>query len=260
MKNDNDQRRRAPRTHMVLKVEYEEPFDLLADYLTDLGQGGLFICTTAPFEVGQKINFTVSFPGLLDPIPVTGVVRWRRDQSAKRDGRLPGIGVEFDVSDAQHREEIARLLERCQIATRASPVTDSRPFRVLLVEDNPFTHDLYKHAVKRFYGQLERSGALEITSAKNGQEGLVELKKHSFDLAIVDYFLPVASGAEVIREMRKDPELQKTPVMVISVGGDGVREDALAAGADLYVDKPVMLKQLLNTLHLLVSSRATVVR
>ena len=45
---------------------------------------------------------------------------------------------------------------------------------------------------------------------------------------------------------------------MVSVGGGSVRKEALAAGADLYLDKPVLLKQLLATLRLLLSKRKSV--
>ena len=70
---------------------------------------------------------------------------------------------------------------------------------------------------------------------------------------MVDYFLPVMTGADVIRKMRQKPQFEATRVLVVSVGGDGVREDALAAGADLYLDKPVLRKQLINTLRLMLT-------
>lgn len=252
-----EERRRAgaARTEMVLKVEYDQPTDLLADYLTNLSQGGLFICTSVPFEVGQEISFSVSFPGLLEPIELTGIVRWRRDGADACDGKPGGVGVEFGATSEKHRVKIDQLIERCKATAAPAAGVDSRVFRVLLVEDNVFTHDLFKHAVTRFHADLNQAGALDILSAVDGQQAILMLEKTPVDLAIIDYFLPVMNGSDVIRKMRQIPSVKKTPVMVISVGGDGVREDALMAGADLYVDKPIMLKQLLNTLHVLLFSQ-----
>ena len=67
--------------------------------------------------------------------------------------------------------------------------------------------------------------------------------------------LPVLTGAEVVQRLRQMPEGAEMPVLVVSVGGAGVREAAMQAGADLYLDKPVLLKQLLATLRLLVAKR-----
>ncbi len=250
-----ESRRKAPRTELVLKVEYDEPGSLLSDYLTDLSKGGLFICTVIPFEVGKQINFTVSFPGLLKPIQLTGIVRWRNDPQPGTVGKPAGVGVEFVFEDDAHRQEIDRLMEKCRTLTEPVPQAD-QPFRILLVEDNQFTHELFRHALKRFYRELPDKSGLNILSAIDGQEALNHLATSAVDLAVVDYFLPVMNGGELIRRMRSDREMANIPIMVVSVGGEGVREDAIAAGADLYVDKPVMLKQLLNTLHVLISSRS----
>ena len=62
---------------ILLKVIYSEPKDLLSDYLTSLGEGGLFINTTVPLEVGDRLAFSISFPGLLRPREFRGVVRWQ---------------------------------------------------------------------------------------------------------------------------------------------------------------------------------------
>jgi uncharacterized protein (TIGR02266 family) len=236
---------------MLLKVSYEEPRDLLSDYLTDLGQGGMFVRTSAPFEIGETVHFAVSFPDLVEPIPLEGVVRWRREAGVGPETR-PGVGVEFVFRDTEHQAEVHALLNKTD-AQELPPST--RPFRVLLVEDNKFAQELFLHAVKKFHTQLKRADALEISTALSGQEALKLLKESEVDLAIVDYFLPVMHGGDVVREMRKNPRFQHTPILIISVGGEGVREDAIAAGADLYIDKPILLKQLLNTLRILLASR-----
>jgi CheY-like chemotaxis protein len=125
---------------------------------------------------------------------------------------------------------------------------------VLLVEDNDFAQKLFRHAVKRFHYEWRDGGSLQVIGAGDGLDALKLLEQTPIDLAIVDFFLPSLGGAELIRRMRGDPRWAHVPVLVISVGGDGVREEALAAGADLYLDKPVLLKQLLTTLHLLIGA------
>lgn len=249
-----EDRRKHTRTELVLKVEYQEPWDLLADYLTDLGEGGLFICTTAAFEIGQRIGFAVSFPGLLEPIALEGIVRWRQERGAKRPNDEPGVGVEFVYPSEQHRRDVTDLLARLQMPI--APRNGVSPFRVLLVEDNKFAHKLFHHAIKKFHHEIKAPNLLQVSNADSGGEALKLLKEAQFDLAIVDHFLPVMTGAEIIRRMRKDPTHKDTPILVISVGGEGVREEVVAAGADLYLDKPVMLRQLLNTLRILLTNRS----
>ena len=249
-------RRENTRAQVLLKVEYNEPQDLLSDYLTDLAEGGLFIRTSVPFTVGQKLSFAVSFPGLMDPMELQGVVRWKMVPAQPDDPA--GVGVEFIFPDEATREKIAELVLNFRKGPELTQVRKDAPFRVMLVEDNQFVHDLFKHAVKRFHKELPDVGTLEITSATNGHQAIQFLEANAVDLAIVDHFLPVMSGSELVTRMRTAPQFKSIPILVVSVGGDGVREEALRAGADLYLDKPVLLKQLLTTLRLLVTKRQMV--
>ena len=116
---------RRPRKELVLKVTYDDPQRLLADYLTNFSEGGLFICTTADFAVGERISFTVSFPGLLEPIRIVGIVRWRRDPIPGDTGDKPsGVGVEFDHSTAEHRESVAKLIEKLSLVDKPALAPD----------------------------------------------------------------------------------------------------------------------------------------
>ena len=255
---DPADRRQNIRTQVLLKVDYQVPQDLLTDYLTDLAEGGLFIRTTFPFKLGQQLSFAVSFPHLLDPMQLTGLVRWRLDANPDRPDDAVGVGVEFTFKDDDERRKVAALVASFSQSPAPAPVgqTVTSPFRVLLVEDNQFVHDLFKHAVKRFHREMHDMGELEINSAANGQEALQYLDQQEADLAIVDHFLPVMSGSELVQRMRNIARFKSIPILIVSVGGEGVREQALRSGADLYLDKPVLLKQLLTTLRLLVTKRS----
>src|SRR5690606_18706374 len=72
-------------------------------------------------------------------------------------------------------------------------------------------------------------------------------------LAIVDFFLPGMDGAQLISRIRKEPRLAGLPVVAISIGGDAARDAFLAAGADVFLDKPVVVRDLLATLDRLLT-------
>jgi CheY-like chemotaxis protein len=73
----------------------------------------------------------------------------------------------------------------------------------------------------------------------------------TYNLVVVDYYLPAEDGAALISRMRRDERYASTPVLAISVGGRDARDATISAGADLFLDKPVVLRDLLRTLQVL---------
>lgn len=235
---------RPPRVDIILRVEYVEPSDLLHDYVTSLGEGGMFIYTDLPIEPGEPLSFMLSFPGLLDPVALNGVVRERR--LADDEGSPAGLSVEFVFADAAEEQRLRDLLDAL-----GSEEGDDLPrtFRVLLVEDNVFALELFEYAVTRFHREhLDGAPTLEVKQSTDAFGALKHLEASTVDLAIVDHFLPGMTGCELVQRMRGDPRLQNVPVVVVSVGGAEVKEEAYRSGADLYLDKPVLHKQLIATI------------
>ena len=124
----------------------------------------------------------------------------------------------------------------------------------MLVEDNDFVHDLFRHALKRFHREMHDAGPLELIGAADGQKALEKLETEHIDLAIVDHFLPLMSGSEFVQQLRGTEAYRHLPVLMVSGGGDDVRELAMDAGVDIYLHKPVLLKQLLRTLRMLMNA------
>ena len=94
------------RTHLRVELcDGEQPSR--AD-LRDISQGGLFIVTRRPLEVGSPIRLVVDGGTALRSVELSGVVTWVRE-SKSREGD-PGMGVRFDDSEAQ-RASIARLVQ-----------------------------------------------------------------------------------------------------------------------------------------------------
>ncbi|MFC1707324.1 PilZ domain-containing protein [Planctomycetota bacterium] len=105
---DSD-RRRHHRMPVLLRVDYDTPDGPAVDHLTSLASGGLFLQTSAPFDLGDRVILTLSLPGVLEPCPLVGTVR-RRQTEAGGDSAGPGVGVEFLFRSYEEREQVARFV------------------------------------------------------------------------------------------------------------------------------------------------------
>ena len=75
--------------------------------------------------------------------------------------------------------------------------------------------------------------------AKDGQEALGMLDSHGVDLILADLNMPVMSGLEMVRELRKKERHRNIPVVLITTEGSEKRlEEAYALGVNGYVKKP----------------------
>jgi uncharacterized protein (TIGR02266 family) len=240
---DPGDQRRHERQPVTLVVEYEGADDLVSDYTQNLSTGGTFVTTAHEFPIGTDVELVLSFPGLLAPIRIAGVVRWARSGDA--EGR--GVGIEFSHHDGDARAELEDLIDK--INARDESVV-SRLCKVLVVEDNP-------HVAKLIRDGLRGSGrrafgddlAFNFRTASNGREALEMLHAESFDALIIDVYMPVLDGASVIEQVRADAALSKMPIIAVSAGGEKARGFAMKAGADFFLDKPMRLRQIIETMQ-----------
>jgi DNA-binding response OmpR family regulator len=87
----------------------------------------------------------------------------------------------------------------------------------------------------------------EVVIARDGVELLLRLHSHADDgprVALVDWAMPGMSGEEVLAEIRADPSLCETPVIIFSAA-----RPPRVVGADAQVDKPFSLDALLSTVE-----------
>jgi len=247
------EKRKYPRAAAILKVEYNPELDAAGDYLTDLSEGGIFIRTTVPFEVGSTIYFAISFPGLLDPVPLGGVVRWKKLNVGPQE---QGVGVEFVFRDEQTRNVIRDLVHKIGTPP-AVPSAPRAPFRILLVDDNPIVLDLFSRALKHLHADASAAGACaQIISASRGNQALQLLESEHFDLAIFDQYLPEISGLSLARMARANPKSAAMPIVLVSAPDEELERWALASGVDLFLAKPLQASSLLSTVSALLQPRA----
>lgn len=109
--------------------------------------------------------------------------------------------------------------------------------RVLLVEDDRDIVELVKY-------NLEKEG-YQLFSATDGATGLAQVRKTPPDLLILDLMLPKLSGLEICKEIRKDVNLNRLPILILTAKGEEAdRIVGLELGADDYVTKPFSPREL----------------
>ncbi len=121
-------------------------------------------------------------------------------------------------------------------------MTEELPIRVLLVEDNVLDAKATLRAAER----LKLANAIDHVT--DGIAALEYLHRDRSagprpDLILLDLSLPGRDGREVLEDIKRDPELRRIPVVILTTSAeesDIVR--AYELGANAYVTKPIGLE------------------
>ena len=121
---------------------------------------------------------------------------------------------------------------RVHAASATAPRPAAAPAGVILVvDDNPSNRELLSR-------RLTREGH-EVLTAADGREGLEKLRGRAFDLVLLDVLMPERSGAEVLQELKADPDLRHIPVLMISALDEmDTVIRCIELGAEDYLAKP----------------------
>ncbi len=127
------------------------------------------------------------------------------------------------------------------VTVSATDTAATKPLRILLIEDNV---DAAESA-----GLLLRHEGHEVETAFDAEAGLAAAYRFKPDVILCDIGLPGMDGYQIIRKIREDAELK--PIYVVALTGYGRETDrsqALAAGFDLHLTKPIDWPTLTATL------------
>jgi two-component system chemotaxis response regulator CheY len=116
--------------------------------------------------------------------------------------------------------------------------------RALIVDDSRFVRDYLR-------GMLEQMG-IDCEEAADGQAGLSQLHESDpFDLALVDWNMPVMDGLDMLKNMRAEGYCDIKVMMVTTEAEDDFIVRSLDAGADEYLMKPFDQEALTEKLAML---------
>ena len=108
---------------------------------------------------------------------------------------------------------------------------DSTGQCILVVED---TTDL-----RNYVAGMLRAQGYRVVTARNGEEGFAQVKKHQPHLILTDLMMPKVSGLDLIRMVRLDEEARGIPIVLLTAKADeDTRLEGVERGADAYLSKP----------------------
>ena len=158
------------------------------------------------------------------------------------DRRVEFVEPESDLVklNARQKEEIAELIH-------VIPQKKETGKKLLVIDDSDQIRWFLKHVFNKEY---------QILEARNGQDGINVALKEEPDLIFCDVMMPVKDGYETCREIKNDPKMAQTPVVMLTAKVES--EDVITgieAGADDYITKPFDVEILRSKINSLMKKR-----
>jgi len=125
----------------------------------------------------------------------------------------------------------------------------ARKLRILVADDNPTNREVI--------GKILDRGGHAVTLVEDGDRALDAVEAERFDAAILDRNMPGTGGVEVLQAIRlMGRGRERLPVMILSADATPeARREALAAGADTFLPKPIEALRLLDEVQNLALQR-----
>jgi CheY-like chemotaxis protein len=119
------------------------------------------------------------------------------------------------------------------------------PKKILVVDDNLDTRELtHLHLTTEGFSVVVASG---------GREGLYLAGAEQPDLIITDISMPGLDGVEMVKQIRQLSELKNVPILVLTAMGKDEIDQAIRAGANRAMNKPVLLDALTDDVREMLS-------
>jgi len=226
----------------VARLENAPPDRLYDLVLTDWQMPGL-----DGIETSRRIRGLANLPKQPRIILVTAYAQDEAMEAAQGAG-LDGLLIK-PVSHSSLLDAIMRAFGKAGLEKLVRPKKDreadmARPIRgaqILLVEDNEINQQVAREI-------LEGAG-LVVTIANNGREGVEAVERRKFDVVLMDVQMPVMDGYQATKAIRKDPRFAGLPIIAMTASAmTRDKEDAVAAGMNDHVSKPIDTVELFQTL------------
>ncbi|WP_337966420.1 two-component regulator propeller domain-containing protein [uncultured Flavobacterium sp.] len=187
-------------------------------------------------QVGEGTKFTVTFPLGKSLYKKSEII----DEVFKTEKAKNKFLTETVNHSADEDDETDQTVEIDVVET-------TKPYTVLIVEDNPELRNYLKHELSKLY---------KVIATENGQKGYELAVQKLPDLIITDVIMPVMDGLQLCKNIKGDLKTSHIPLLMLSAKAMVKdRLEGIDSGADMYLSKPFELDILKSSLAQLITSR-----
>lgn len=120
--------------------------------------------------------------------------------------------------------------------------------RILVIEDNAANLELMTYLLTTF--------GHTVANATEGAAGIASARRERPDLVVCDVQLPHIDGYDIARCLKRDPDLARIPLLAVTAFAMvGDRDQAMAAGFDGYIAKPIDPERFVGQVESLLRNR-----
>lgn len=160
----------------------------------------------------------------------------------------PGEGSTFSCNIPYKKSSLVSMAN--SVKTYVTHDKELEGLKVLVAEDNQMNQFYIKQLLKRL--------KVEVDIAENGKEAIDMLsnQKGGYDLILMDMHMPVMSGFEAIQHIKEMNEFSLNKIPIVACSADvfpEARKNAIKAGIDFYLTKPLSEDAIKEVLFWLIS-------
>ena len=120
---------------------------------------------------------------------------------------------------------------------------------VLIIEDEEDAAELF--------AEMMRVSGFRVSKTSRSSPAISMMNEYKPDLVLLDIMMPEVSGLDILRQMRRDPNLAEIPVVVLSAKSMPADiKTGMEAGASTYLTKPVGFQELKDAVERALESAA----
>lgn len=231
--------------HLVLRAALTHANGTIHATTVAATRDAVFVRTDDALRAGEQIRLMLWFPRLLEPRQFDASVSARH--VAAYPGEPAGLTLALPLRVPAQRDSFAIL------ASGELGPTPPVPLRILVADRSPTVHAAVMAAARR---HAATGGAtIEIDVAADTEAAWTLVSSRAYQLALIDHELADGRSERLVRRIRDTPATAALPVLATCVSGQTSAAEAIAAGADVFLDKPLPLADVLFTIDFLYRRR-----